>query len=155
MHLLETVSGKRIEVKVEAVSQQEFALIRQLGQFLFDWTQLKEERVYKLIPDGASDMAGLMALIDHAHPEFGFIEIKLIESAKENVGKNKKYERVAGTLLAFACKEAFKLGYDGTVFLIPKTGLLDHYIQKYGFKQAGRGLCLDLTGSMQVINTYL
>jgi hypothetical protein len=83
-----------------------------------------------------------------------YTEIKLIESARENVGANKKYDRVAGTLLAFACKEAFRNGYFGMVFLIPKTGLITLYINKYGFRSIGRGLCLDFDPSLELISKF-
>ena len=54
------------------------------------------------MPVGTNDMAGLIALIDHPEKGFYFTEVKLIESAKKNVGHTKKYDRVAGTLLSFA-----------------------------------------------------
>jgi hypothetical protein len=43
------------------------------------------------------------------------------------------YIHVAGCLIAFACRESFKRGYQGWVFLVPKTYLLQHYPEKYGF----------------------
>ncbi|MBV7532844.1 hypothetical protein [Chitinophaga sp. sic0106] len=102
-----------------------------------------------------NDMAGLTALIDHSEEGFCYIEIKLLESARENIGINKKYRRVAGTLIAFACREAFRKGYYGAVFLVPKTKLIPYYIQKYGFKNVGRGLWLDMDASLGLIERYL
>jgi hypothetical protein len=44
-----------------------------------------------------------------------FIEMHLIEVAKHNFGKAKKYAGVAGNLVAFACRSSFDLGFDGVV----------------------------------------
>jgi len=49
------------------------------------------------------------------------------------MGPGKKLDRIAGCLIAFACKESFKRGHDGCIFLIPKTYLINHYQEKYGF----------------------
>ena len=36
-------------------------------------------------------------------------------------------------LIAYACERSFALGHNGMVFLKPKTGLIRHYIEEYGF----------------------
>jgi len=71
------------------------------------------------------------------------------------IGKFKKYERVAGILIAFACKESFVSGFYGFVSLVPKTKLIKHYIEKYGFKQFGRHLAVEFESSEKLINKYL
>ena len=43
------------------------------------------------------------------------------------------WEWVGGCLIAFACRESFKRGYEGWVFLVPKTNLIEHYHSNYGF----------------------
>ena len=154
MYIIETASGLRQEVEIEIVSPQDFEIIKKMGKFKFDWDEFQEDMVYKLVPSGTNNMAGLMALTDHPDPQFRFTEIKLLESASENIGAHKKFDRVAGTLISFACREAIKNGYDGTVFLIPKTNLIPHYMKKYGFLNAGRGLCLDLAASQKLIAAY-
>ncbi len=158
MYIVEMSTGNNIDVTVEEVTAPDFKMVKQSKRFKFNWDKLKQLIVYKLIPIGTNEIAGLMALIDHpAHSEegAGFTEVKLIESAIENVGKDKKYERVAGSLLAFACREAFRKGYDGTIFLIPKTGLVAHYISRYGFQSTGKGLCLDMMPSYVLTQEFL
>jgi len=154
MYIEDKSTGYRIEVEIERVTNNDFNVIKELGRFEFDWDELRDEIVYKIVPVGTNDMEGLVALIDHPEEGFCFIEVKLLESAKENVGADKKYDRVAGTLLAFACKEAFRKGYYGAVFLIPKTNLVSFYIEKYGFKHIGRGLSLDLDSSIELISRF-
>ncbi len=155
MYIEDKSTGNRIEVEIERVTDYDLGIIKEIGRFEFDWDELKDDMVYKLVPVGTNDMEGLVALVDHPEDGFYYIEVKLIEAAIENVGANKKYDRVAGTLLAFACGEAFRKGYYGAVFLIPKTNLISVYMEKYGFKHIGRGLHLDIECSYELIKRFL
>ena len=83
------------------------------------------------------------------------IEVHLIEVSKENRGKNKLIEGVAGCLIAYACNLSFEKGYQGFVSLVPKSVLIHHYVEKYGFKQFGRQLALDYYEAVALINKYL
>lgn len=65
--------------------------------------------------------------------ETNAIEIELLEVSEENIGSEMKLDFIGGCLIAFACRESFKRGHDGIVFLTPKTQLLKHYPLKYGF----------------------
>ena len=84
-----------------------------------------------------------------------WIKINLLQTSEENVGTNKKYDRIAGCLIAYACKQAFLRGYDGTVALEPKTELKKHYMKKYGMKNAGKHLYTELQNSEHLIREYL
>lgn len=155
MYIVEMESGKRVEVDVALADNKDLKLIKKSGRFNFNWDDFKACTIYKLVQPESNEMAGLMALIDHSDEQFRFIEVKLLESALENIGKRKKFDRVAGTLLSFACRESFKQGYNGFVFLIPKTSLIPHYINKYGFQNGGRGLVLDQEASQKLIAEFL
>jgi hypothetical protein len=74
-----------------------------------------------------------MCIIEHTDEETNAIEVELLEVSVENMGPGKKLDHVAGCLIAFACRESFKRGHDGCIFLIPKTQLIEHYQAKYGF----------------------
>ena len=63
-----------------------------------------------------------MSLIDY--PEEYRIHLNLIEIQSKNQGKNKKIDRIAGCLIAFACELSFARGYYGFVSLQPKTRLI-------------------------------
>jgi hypothetical protein len=83
-----------------------------------------------------------MGLVDV--PEDNRIEIRLLANAKENKGRNKLYDRVAGCLIAFACNRAAeKYEDDACVSLVPKTNLVKHYMNKYHMVHKGRQLCLE------------
>ena len=58
-----------------------------------------------------------------------------IELAPKNIGTNKKYDNVAGSLLAFACRMSFEMGsgnYNGYLSFDSKTNLIELYQNKYG-----------------------
>ena len=76
---------------------------------------------------------GLTSLTDKNDHIF----MDLIENAKFNKGKQKLYNGVAGNLVAFACKMAFELKYDGVVSFIAKTQLIDHYKNTLGAQLFG------------------
>ena len=104
------------------------------GEWAFNWrNELKDEtkKVYKLTTfSNPTIIHGLISLTDKGDHIF----MDLIESAKFNKGKNKLYRGVAGNLVAFGCKMAFELNYDGVVSFIAKTQLIVHYEQTLGAK---------------------
>ena len=58
-----------------------------------------------------------------------------IELAPKNIGSNKKYDKVAGCLLAYACRMSFEIGsgnYNGYLSFDSKTNLIELYQNKYG-----------------------
>ena len=57
-----------------------------------------------------------MSLVDY--PDEYRIHINLIEIGKDNRGKQKEIEHIAGCLIAFACQIAFDKNYFGFVFII-------------------------------------
>jgi hypothetical protein len=86
--------------------------------------------------EGEKDILGVMALIDH--PNEKRMEIKLLACSIENRGRDKKFDRIAGCLIAFACLLADKKYWKfACVSLIPKTVLLNHYKQKYNMTWGG------------------
>ncbi len=107
------------------------------GEWAFYWqSEIKDKskQVYKLTTaSNPTIIQGLISLTDKGDHIF----MDLIESAKFNKGKNKLYRGVAGNLVAFACKMAFELNYDGVVSFIAKTQLINHYEQTLGAKLFG------------------
>ena len=61
----------------------------------------------------------------------------LIESAPFNKGKNKIYIGIAGSLIAFLCKELWYRKYEGFVAFISKTRLIEHYERTLGAVHVG------------------
>lgn len=107
------------------------------NEWVFNWhSEIKDstKQVYKLTTiNNPTIIHGLISLTDKGDHIF----MDLIESAKFNKGKNKLYRGVAGNLVAFGCKMAFELNYDGVVSFIAKTQLIPHYEQTLGAKLFG------------------
>lgn len=112
-------------------------------RYFFDWKQASKNcLVYKLSLAESEDILGLIGLIEI--PSENRIEIALICVSKENKGRSKKYDGIAGCLIAFACRMALEnFGFDACVSLIPKTELKSHYINKYKMKDGGWQIYLD------------
>lgn len=88
----------------------------------------------------------------------GMLIMDLIEIAPHNAGKNKRFDFVAGCLIAFACRESIKLetNYRGFVSFVAKTKLIGWYKMKYGATQAiGQRMYIDDFQGQQLITEYL
>jgi hypothetical protein len=126
-------SGKESEAIIELLEEKDFKAVKMnKDQFGFNWAKYKGNEVYKLYLEDNNTILGLMCIIDHTDPATNAIEIELLEVGRDNVGKGKKIGGIGGCLIAFACRESFKRGHDGFVFLTPKTGLIKHYNSEYG-----------------------
>jgi hypothetical protein len=79
----------------------------------------------------------------------------LLAVSQENKGKNKKFDGIAGNLIAFASKFAvYNFAEDACVLIRPKTLVSKHYQEKYKMKQQGRLLSLEVPEILEVINMY-
>ncbi|MFT4023673.1 MAG: hypothetical protein QM664_07815 [Flavihumibacter sp.] len=138
------------EIAVLQANELTLSLAR---RFSFDWKKEVQYDIYKLFLKESGLILGLMSL-EVVRPEWR-IEIRLLESARENIGKHKMYDRVAGCLIAYACKESFKWGFGGFVSLVPKTELISYYQQAYQFFPMGRHLAIEGGGAHWLIEKYL
>lgn len=154
MYIIEVCSGVHKEAIIKAVEPSDFTLITK-KRYSFNWQSLKKSTtIYKLNIKGEKDILGVMALIDY--PDEFRIEIKLLASSIENQGRNKKYERIAGCMIAFACRLSFKKYLkNACVSLVPKTALFNHYKQKYYMIWSGRQLFLENDSLDKLVNEYL
>lgn len=150
MYLTETQTNNRCEVSVDFVGEQDFKSITK-SRFYFDWKKERVNAIYKLVLN--DEILGLMSCF---HDEKGKrIEIKLLSVSKENRGRDKKYERIAGTLIGYACREAIKYyGIEGCVSLVPKTRLKYHYIEQYGMIDAGVQVFLEGESLLEMLKKY-
>lgn len=154
MKLIDTSSGDLVEAIILELEPKDFQEIKKGKVFVFDWSLEEKHDVYKICLKGQeTKILGLLSLIDH--PAELRIHISLIEVIKEQVGREKTLDHIAGCLIGFACGIAFRKGYEGFVSLLPKTRLIDWYQEKYGFRQYGRLLALTHEQSKRVIDQYL
>lgn len=153
MEVLEVKSGLRKPVVVRGAEEKDFKILTK-RQYSFRWKALKGvAEIYKLHIEEEEDILGVMGLV--YVPEDKRIEIRLLANAKENKGRNKVYDRVAGCLIAFACNlAAEKYKKDACVSLLPKTNLVKHYMHKYHMVHKGRQLCLEDETLDYILNKY-
>lgn len=151
MYIVECGNGKQHIISIERMDSKGFIKITR-ARFYFNWKTEKDNEVYKLSIKGSEDILGLVSLFVHADKR---VEIKLLAVSNENRGKNKLYSRVAGNLIAWACREAVKrFGEDACVSLVPKTALVKHYMSAYGMLQAGRSLFLSEEPLLNLLDTF-
>ena len=153
MNITDVLNQKKVPIIVTQVEFSDFKNITK-KQFFFRWEQLKQEAdLYKLIFTEKHAILGLIGLID-VPSEFR-MEIKLLAVSKENRGKGKQYEGIAGCLIGYAAKAALKkYGGLACISLKPKTELRQHYMNKYGMKSGGAQLYLDGQELIELINIY-
>lgn len=127
--------------------------IKKDKNFGFDWNLESENLLFKIRLTKTKEILGVMSLIDYPN-EFR-IHVNLIESSKKHRGKAKKILNIPGCLIAFACKLAFKNGYEGFVSLTPKTRLVKYYKKTYGFLRFGTELAVLEEISESLIQNYI
>ncbi|MEQ9289403.1 MAG: hypothetical protein RIG77_20920 [Cyclobacteriaceae bacterium] len=83
------------------------------------------------------------------------IQIRLLAVSRENSGRNKKFDDIAGNLITFAgIQSVKKFGELACISLVPKTELIEHYMHKYSMLRAGKSLFLDGRELHQLISKY-
>jgi|SRR6218665_210507 len=153
MYVTEISTGKIHKAIIELVTDEDYKSILK-STFFFNWKTEKDLSVYKLRINSDKSILGLMSLI-YNEPEKR-IEIHLLAVSKKNRGKQKQFDRIAGTLIGFACREAKKhYGIDACVSFVPKTNLKKHYIQKYDMSDAGKQVFLAGLPLLRLLNEYV
>lgn len=151
MFIVERATEKEHMVKIEPLVDKEYCKITKTRYF-FDWKTEKENQVFKITLLGSDEILGLISLIEHSDKR---IQINLLAVYKENRGSKKKYEGIAGNLIAWAGREAVKkFGKDACISLIPKTKLVKQYMKEYGMTEAGKSLFLSDEPLLQILEKY-
>ena len=153
MFIFEMSSGISKKIVISQVNPADLASLTR-KRYFFSWKSLKQSAIiYKLQIEGEKEILRVMALVDH--PIEKRIEIKLIANSIENQGKFKQYDRIAGCLIAYACRLSIdKYMEDACVSLIPKTELINHYKQKYYMTYGGWHLYMEYDVLNKLIKEY-
>jgi hypothetical protein len=154
MEIVDVRTGIRKKVIITRAEIGDFKTLTK-KRYSFSWKTIRElTAVYKLCIEGNDDIFGVIGLINWSEEKR--IEIKLLASSAENIGKEKHYSGIAGCLIAFACREAvIQFGIEACVSLVPKTELIEHYMNNYYMQNAGRQLYLDGPNLMKLLKNYL
>lgn len=129
MYLIDMSDGMRVDCTIDRLQPVDFSQVKK--NFSFDWK--KEFRLFPVYKLSSRDR--IQGLISLWHAE-SFLLLNLIELADYNVGKLKRFDRVAATLIAFAASISLN-EHDGYMVIMAKTSLINHYRDQYGFIQIG------------------
>jgi hypothetical protein len=136
MFVLELESGKLLKAKIERAGIYDLVSVnndKKRYSAGFFWSRSKDTEIYKLRLENKRSVLGLMSIRDEKDSTTRAIKIELLEIDAENIGSKKKMAGTAGCLIAWACKISFERGYEGIVYLVPKTNLITHFTSAYGF----------------------
>lgn len=125
----------------------------------FDWNKLIKEKNTKSyvlkLKGNYQSIEGVIQL----RIENDMLIMDVIEIAPHNFGSSdKRFDHVAGCLIAFGCRESFKIkgNYKGFLTFTSKTNLIDWYKKKYGATQAlGQRMFIDDLTGLKLIEKYL
>jgi hypothetical protein len=152
MKIIDISTGKKHFVNILPVEIDEFKTLRK-DRYFVDWTIEKNQEVYKLQMKGSSDILGLISI--ERIPQEWRIHIRLLTVSKENKGNEKRFDKIAGNLIAHVAKIAIReFGELACISLRPKSQIAQHYIDKYNMNITGRTLSIEVPEIIDLINLY-
>jgi len=145
-------TGKIVQAIIQSIEKDDYNHLSK-DRYWFNWREEKKYEVYKLTLENNQDILGLIAL--ERFPQESRIQIRLLAVSKENRGTRGQYLNIAGDLIAYAAHQAHQAyGEWACISLVPKTELINHYMNEYSFRRAGTSLYLDGTGLVELINRF-
>jgi hypothetical protein len=152
MKIIDISTGKKHSVDILPVEIDEFKTFKK-NRYFFDWSIEKNQEVYKLQMKGSSDILGLISI--ERIPQEWRIHIRLLTVSKENKGNEKRFDKIAGNLIAHVAKIAIReFGELACISLRPKSQIAQHYIDKYNMNITGRTLSIEVPEIIDLINSY-
>lgn len=152
MKIIETSTGENHSVGISRVEMDEFKTYKR-ERYFFDWKKEKDQEVYKLQIKGMSDVLGLVSI--ERIPEEWRLHIRLLTVSKENKGKEKKYDKITGNVMAFVAKIALReFGELACVSLRPKSQIARHYMDTFNMNVTGLTLSMEIPEIIDLINLY-
>ncbi len=157
IYILDRINGKLIKSEIVPIDKRKIPLKK--DGWNFNWRQLsKEENGQTFILRTINSPNQVEAALQLKF-EYDMLVMDALELAPHNVGqKNKRYDYVAGCLIAFACRESFKIegDYKGFLTFVSKTNLIEWYAKKYGAELAlGQRMFIDWENGEKLIEKYL
>lgn len=157
MYILDKKINKLVECEIRIATKEDLPLKK--DGWSFNWKlalRSENSRIYILsTTNERKQIQGALQLKEFE----GMVVMELLEVHPENRGsKNKKYDYVAGCLIAFACSQSFlnEGNYRGFLTFTSKTELIDMYRTKYGaVLTIGNRMYIDPDQGMTLMNEYL
>lgn len=163
--ILETTTKSEIKSQIYLVTKNKSKLpsLNEGWRFNFSkQSKTKDYETYILTTDKTPEIIEGCLIIDTKSPHQ--VYMAFVEVAPHNRGDNKRYERVAGCLIAFACRQSFindKEGYLAFDVLEEKkeneTKLMTLYSKKYNAVRLDTSTTMIILpeGSEKLINEFL
>ncbi|MDA7501985.1 hypothetical protein N8482_01800 [Chitinophagales bacterium] len=157
MYLHDNETGLLIEVEIVAAVFSDMPLKK--DGWSFSWRSIVKRKgtdTYVLrLKSNPSSIQGVLHLRVHE----GMLIMDLVEIAPQNIGRqSKRYSYVAGCLIAFACRESYKLesSYKGFLTFESKTKLVSWYSDNYyAIVAMGQKMYIEPVDSAKLIDRYL
>ena len=157
IYILDKINGELVKCEIVPINKKRIPLKKE--GWKFNWRLLSKAekgQIYILKTlDSPDRVEGALIL----RFEYDMLIMDVLELASHNIGqKNKRYDYVAGCLIAFACRESFKIegNYKGFLTFVSKTNLIEWYTKKYGAVLAlGQRMFIDWENGEKLIEEYL
>jgi len=152
MIIIDTETGQSHKVVIEPVESGDFKILTK-KRYFFDWREEIDYEIFKLRILDSSDILGLVSC--ERIPQEWRIHLRLLTVSHENKGREKKYQNIAGNLIAFISKIAVKEYAEFACVSLTPTGIIArHYIEKYGKNRTGLTLSVEISEIMKLIKKY-
>jgi hypothetical protein len=152
MYVVESSTGNKLWVEIAPVEKNDFKILLK-KRYFFDWSVERNFEIYKLFMLGSKDIIGLISI--ERIPNEWRVHIRLLTVSKENQGRAKKYDRIAGNLIAHAARIAVaEYAELACVSLRPKSQIAKYYIDKYKMILTGVTLSIEVPEILNLINEY-
>jgi len=157
IYILDRINGKLIESEITPIGKKTI-LLKKDG-WNFNWRQMSGEENGKTFVLRAINTPNQIEGALQLKNEYNMLVMDALELAPHNLGqKKKRYDYVAGCLIAYACKESFKVvgDYKGFLTFVSKTNLIECYTKKYGAELAlGQRMFIDWKSGERLVEKYL
>jgi hypothetical protein len=152
MYVVEVSTGEKHPIEILPLENSDFKSLSKTRYF-FNWKEETNQEIYKLVIKGQNKIQGLVSL--ERIPSEWRVHIRLITVSRENKGKGRFFDRVAGNLLSHVAKIAvIEYGELACVSLRPKSLIAQHYVDKYKMNVTGMTLSLEVPEIINLINQY-
>jgi len=157
MYIYDNQTNSLVEAEIVVGSSKDMPLKK--NGWNFTWrTIIKRKATETFILRLKSNPSSIQGVLQLKKQD-GMLIMDLLEIAPHNIGQeNKRYNHVAGCLIAFACRESFKLesNYKGFITFESKTKLIEWYKENYFAQVAlGQKMFIEPSDGEKLINTFL
>ncbi len=157
VYILDVINDRLVKPEIVVPELNEIPLKK--DGWNFNWRKLSKEKNSKIFILRTIELNPGVEGVLQLKVENDMLIMNVLEIAPHNISrKNKRYDYVAGCLIAFACKESFKMdsNYKGFLTFMSKTSLMNWYKKKYGAKVGlGQRMFIDYENGLKLIEQYL